>query len=261
MTPSNGPGLIRGIEQTFSLAWRAIVQLRRNPWELGDYSFQPILFLLLFVYIFGGAIAGSIADALTYMLPGIVVMNMMFVTVYVGHGLNTDLTGGYFDRLRALPVARWAPLAGRILADLVKQGWSIMLLMGLGWLMGFRMDNPIWCLAGMVILVLIFALAFSWVSVLVGVVSRDPEHVQLFGFTALFPITFVSNVFVPVETLPPWLQGVVMANPVSVLTDACRGLLLGGPWLGQALITLVWAVALIAVFAPLSLWALRRRLK
>ncbi len=257
----SGTGLIDGLRQTGSLAWRAIVQLKRNPWELGDYSFQPVLFLLLFVYIFGGAIAGSTDAYLTFMLPGIVVMNMMFVTVYVGHGLNTDLTSGYFDRLRALPVARWAPLAGRITADLVKQGWSIVLLLGLGWLMGFRMDNPIWGLAGMVLLVLIFALAFSWVSVLVGVVARDPEHVQLFGFTALFPITFVSNVFVPVETVPDWLQGVIMANPVSVLTDACRGLLLGGPWLGSALITLVWAAAITAVFAPLSVWALKRRLK
>lgn len=257
----SGIGLIDGLRQTGSLAWRAIVQLKRNPWELGDYSFQPVLFLLLFVYIFGGAIAGSTDAYLTFMLPGIVVMNMMFVTVYVGHGLNTDLTSGYFDRLRALPVARWAPLAGRITADLVKQGWSIVLLLGLGWLMGFRMDNPIWGLAGMVVLVLIFALAFSWVSVLVGVVARDPEHVQLFGFTALFPITFVSNVFVPVETVPEWLQGVVMANPVSVLTDACRGLLLGGPWLGSALITLLWAAAITAVFAPLSVWALKRRLR
>lgn len=257
----NGTSLIDGLRQTGSLAWRAIVQLKRNPWELGDYSFQPVLFLLLFVYIFGGAIAGSTDAYLTFMLPGIVVMNMMFVTVYVGHGLNTDLTSGYFDRLRALPIARWAPLAGRITADLVKQGWSIVLLLGLGWLMGFRMDNPIWGLAGMVMLVLIFALAFSWVSVLVGVVARDPEHVQLFGFTALFPVTFVSNVFVPVETVPEWLQGVVLANPVSVLTDACRGLLLGGPWLGSALITLVWAAAITAVFAPLSVWALKRRLK
>ncbi len=253
--------MIRGLEQTFSLAWRSIVQLRRNPWELGDYSFQPILFLLLFVYVFGGAIAGSTDDYLTYMLPGIVVMNMMFVTVYVGHGLNTDLTSGYFDRLRAMPVARWAPLAGRITADLVKQAWSIVLLMGLGWLMGFRMEAPIWGLAGMVVLVLVFALAFSWVSVLVGVMARDPEHVHLFGFTALFPVTFVSNVFVPVETVPGWLQPVIMANPVSVLSDASRGLLLGGPWLAQAGITLAWALGIIAVFAPLSLRALRRRLK
>ena len=261
MTRSTNSGFIRGMGQTFSLAWRSIVQLRRNPWELGDYSFQPILFLLLFVYIFGGAIAGSTDEYLTYMLPGIVVMNMMFVTVYVGHGLNTDLTGGYFDRLRAMPVARWAPLAGRITADLVKQAWSIVLLLGLGWLLGFRMENDPWGLAVMVVLVLVFALAFSWVSVLVGVIARDPEHVQLFGFTALFPVTFVSNVFVPVETLPGWLQGVVMANPVSVLADACRGLLLGGPWLVEAMIILAWAVAITAVFAPLSLRALRRRLK
>ncbi len=258
MRPS--PALSQALDQTFSLAWRSLVQLRRNPWELGDYSFQPVLFLLLFVYIFGGAIAGSTDEYLTFMLPGIVVMNMMFVTVYIGHGLNTDLTRGYFDRLRAMPVARWAPLAGRILADLVKQGWSIVLLLGLGFLLGFRLETSIAGLFAMSALVLVFALAFSWLMILVGILARDPEHVQIFGFTALFPVTFVSNVFVPVDTLPHWLQGVVSANPVSVLTDACRGLLLGGPVLSPVLVSLAWSLAFVAVFLPLSLAALRRRL-
>lgn len=258
---SAGPGLARGLEQTLSLAWRSLVQLKRNPWELGDYSFQPILFLLLFMWVFGGAIAGSTSEYLTFMLPGIIVMNMMFVTVYVGHGLNTDLTKGYFDRLRAMPVARWAPLAGRITSDLVKQGWSIFLLLSLGLILGFRIETSLFGLAGMVVLLLFFALSFSWVSVLVGVLARDPEHVQLFGFTALFPITFVSNVFVPVETMPDWLQVVVNLNPVSILTDASRGLLVEGPVLAPVLMSVAWGAGIIAVFAPLSLWALRRRLE
>ncbi len=257
---ASSPGLARSLDQTFSLAWRSLVQLRRNPWELGDYSFQPVLFLLLFVYIFGGAIAGSTDEYLTFMLPGIVVMNMMFVTVYIGHGLNTDLTRGYFDRLRAMPVARWAPLAGRILADLVKQAWSIVLLLGLGFLLGFRLETSVFGLLAMCVLVLVFALAFSWVMILVGILARDPEHVQIFGFTALFPVTFVSNVFVPIETLPVWLQGIVSANPVSVLTDACRGLLLGGPVWSPILISLIWSLAFAALFIPLSLMALRKRL-
>ncbi len=259
-TPRPRVSLAAGLQQTLTLAWRTLLQIRHNPWELGDFSIQPILFLLLFLYVFGGAIAGSTEEYLRFMLPGIIVMNMMFVTVYVGHGLNTDLTKGVFDRLRALPIARWAPLAGRIVADLVKQGWSILLLMGVGFLLGFRLETSLGGLLLMSLLVLMMALAVSWIMVLVGVIARDPEHVQLFGFTALFPVTFVSNVFVPAETLPNWLQVLVALNPVSSLTDASRGLLTGGPVLEHALWSMVWAAALIAVFAPLSLYALNRRL-
>jgi oleandomycin transport system permease protein len=253
--------LAQGIQQTLTLAWRTLVQIRHNPWELGDFSIQPILFLLLFLYVFGGAIAGSASDYLNFMLPGIIVMNMIFVTVYVGHGLNGDLTKGVFDRLRSLPIARWSPLAGRITADLVKQAWSIFLLLSVGFLLGFRLGAPVFGLLGLVALLLSFALAFSWVMVWVGVISRDPEHVQIFGFTALFPITFVSNVFVPTETMPGWLQAFVAVNPVSILADASRGLLVGGPVLEPVMHSLLWAAAITAVFAPLALWSLDRRLR
>jgi len=253
-------GLLQGLSQTRTLAWRSLLQIRHNPWELGDFSIQPVLFLLLFMFVFGGAIAGSPQDYLRFILPGVIVMNMVFVTTYVGHGLNTDLTKGVFDRLRALPIARWAPLAGRIVADLVKQAWSIVLLLAVGFLLGFRLGTPLIGLLGMTVLVLLVALAMSWVMVLVGVLARDPEHVQLFGFTALFPVTFISNVFVPIETIPGWLQGAVAANPVSLLADASRGLLVGGPVLQPALWSLAWALVITVVFAPLSVWALNRRL-
>ena len=200
------------------------MQIRHNPYELLDISLQPIMFVVLFTYVFGGAIAGSTGAYLTFALPGIIVMNMIFLTMYVGMGLNTDLTKGVFDRLRSLPIARWAPLAGRISADLVKQAWSIVLLLVVGFILGFRLGTNMWGLLGATALLLLFALAFSWISVLVGVVAKDPEKVQVFGFTALFPITFVSNVFVQTETMPGWLQPVVKANPVSILADAARGL-------------------------------------
>jgi oleandomycin transport system permease protein len=248
-----------GLRQTRTLAWRTLVQIRHNPWELGDFSFQPILFLLLFTYIFGGAIAGSTGKYLTFALPGIIVMNMIFVTMYVGLGLNTDLTKGVFDRLRSLPLARWAPLAGRITADLVKQAWSIALLLGFGMILGFRIGTNVGGVLAAVALILFFALAFSWVSVLVGVLAKDPEKVQLFGFTALFPVTFVSNVFVPEATMPGWIQAVVKANPVTVLSDAARGLMIGGPVARPVLYTLLWGLAIIAVFAPLSVWRFKRR--
>ncbi|MFI7062438.1 ABC transporter permease [Kribbella sp. NPDC050124] len=250
---------VQGLRQSATLAWRTIVQIRHNPWELGDFSFQPILFLVLFTYIFGGAISGSTADYLTITLPGIIVMNMFFVTMYVGTGLNTDLTKGVFDRLRSLPIARWAPLAGRITADLVKHAWSVFLLLAVGYLMGFRIQTSVLELFAMVGLVLVFALAFSWISVLVGVLARDPEHVQLFGFTVLFPITFVSNVFVPTETMPGWMQPIVEANPVTILSDAARGLLVGGPVAEPVALSLLWAGGIMLVFAPISVLALRRK--
>lgn len=255
--PRVGP--VEGLRQMFTLAWRTLVQIRHNPWELGDFSFQPIMFVLLFTYVFGGALEGSTGAYLTFALPGIIVMNMLFVTMYVGLGLNTDLTKGVFDRLRALPIARWAPLAGRITADLVKQAWSIALLLVVGFILGFRLGTNVGGLLAAVALILAFALSFSWVSVLVGVLAKDPEKVQIFGFTALFPVTFVSNVFVRPETMPGWLQPVVRVNPVSVLSDAVRGLLVGGPVAGPVVSTLLWTVGFAVVFVPLSMWAFRRR--
>ncbi|WP_018139333.1 MULTISPECIES: ABC transporter permease [unclassified Thioalkalivibrio] len=251
---------MKALDQTLALAWRSLVQVRRNPWELGDYSIQPILFLVLFLYVFGGAVAGSTEAYLPFVLPGVIAMNMLFVTVYVGHGLNTDLTRGVFDRFRALPIPRWAPLAGRILADLLKQALCIALLLIVGVLLGFRVETSVWEVLAMVALVLVFASAASWIMVLVGVLSRDPEHVQLFGFTALFPVTFVSTAFVPLDTMPTVLQPFVQANPVSLLADASRALLSGGDALEPALWTLVWAAAIAVIFAPLSVWALNRRL-
>ncbi|MGH8867354.1 MAG: ABC transporter permease [Actinomycetes bacterium] len=248
-----------GLRQTVTLAWRTIVQVRHNPFEMLDFTIQPIMFVLLFTYVFGGAIAGSTGEYLTFALPGIIVMNGLFVTLYVGMGLNLDVTKGVFDRLRSLPIARWAPLAGRISADLLKQTWSYVLLLGVGYALGFRVETNLLSVLGAVALLLTFVLAFSWVAVLVGMVASGPEQVQVFGFTALFPITFVSNVFAPADTMPGWLQAFVEVNPVTNLADATRGLLVGGPVTEPALTTLAWAAGIAVVFAPLAVRALRRR--
>ncbi|MDT0343482.1 ABC transporter permease [Streptomyces litchfieldiae] len=253
-------GIAQGVRQSMTLAWRTLVQVRHNPYELSDFSIQPIMFVLLFTYVFGGAIAGSVDAYLTFMLPGMIVMNMLFVTLYVGQGLNTDVNKGVFDRLRSLPIARWAPLAGRIAADQVKQAWSIVLVLAVGMILGFRLGSPgIPGMIGAGALLLVFALAFSWVAVLVGLLAKDAERVQIFGFTTLFPVTFVSNVFVRSDTMPDWLQPVVDANPVSVLADACRGLMLGGAVADPVWKSLAWAAAIAAVFAPLSVRTFKRK--
>jgi ABC-type multidrug transport system permease subunit len=145
------------------------------------------------------------------------------------------------------------------MADQVKQAWSIFLLLAVGMILGFRIGTNLVSLIGAVLLMLVFALAFSWVSVLVGMLAKDPEHVQLFGFTVLFPLTFVSNVFVPAETMPSWLQTFVEVNPISILADACRGLMLTGAEATPIIQSLAWAMAIAAVFAPLSVWAFKRR--
>ncbi|MEV6306854.1 ABC transporter permease [Actinoplanes sp. NPDC051861] len=247
------------LRNTGTLAWRTLVQLKHNPFELMDFSFQPVIFLLLFTYVFGGAIAGSPSDYLVFGLAGIIVQNMLFSTLNTGVGLNTDISKGVFDRLRAMPISRWAPLSGRIVADLIKQAWAIVLLLGVGALLGFRITTGPLEVAAMFGLLLLFAFATAWLPVLVAMVAASPEKVQLFGFLLVFPLTFASSAFAPTETMPGWLQAFVKINPVSILSDAVRGLLNGGPVAGPVTQSLIWAAVLLGVFAPLSVRAFRRR--
>ncbi|MFK3980108.1 ABC transporter permease [Micromonospora sp. NPDC050397] len=259
LAPTRRVGPVAGLRHTLTLAWRSLVQIRHNPLELLDLSVQPLMFVLLFTYVFGGAISGSPGEYLRFALAGIVVQNALFATMSTGFGLNVDLTKGVFDRLRALPIARWAPLAGRILADTVKQVWSMALLVGVGLVLGFRLGNGALGLLGAFLLLLFFSLAASWISVLVGVLAREPEKVQIFGFVVIFPLSFTSNAFVPTDTMPGWLQAWVEVNPVTVLADAVRGLLVGGPVAGPVWQSVLWGLVLTAVFAPLSLRAFKRR--
>jgi oleandomycin transport system permease protein len=217
------------------------------------------MFVLLFTYVFGGALAGSPGDYLRFALPGIIVQNALFATMTTGFGLNADLTRGVFDRLRSLPIARSAPLAGRIVADTAKQAWSMALLLGVGMVLGFRVHGgPLGLLAALALL-LAFTLAFSWLAVLVGVLVDEPDKVQIFGFTVIFPLTFTSDAFVRMDTMPGWMQAWVKVNPVTMLADGTRGLLVGGPVAGPAGKALLWAAVFAAVFAPLAVRAFKRR--
>jgi oleandomycin transport system permease protein len=249
---------IDGLRHTLTLTWRVLVQLKHNPMELTDISFQPIMFVLLFTYVFGGQMAGSPQEYVQYMLAGIMVQNALFATLNTGMGLNVDITKGVFDRLRSLPIAQSAPLASRILSDSVKQAWSIVLILSVGMLIGFRPTTALGVVEAFA-LVLIFTLAFAWVAVLIGLIASEPEKVMIFGFTTVFPLSFTSTAFVKVETMPGWLQAWVKINPVSNLADATRGMLVGGPILSPAVKSLLWAAAIMAVAAPLAVRVLRRR--
>jgi ABC transporter DrrB family efflux protein len=259
--PGGGAGVraLAALRQTFSLSWRTLVQVKHNPAELIDFSVQPVMFLLLFTYVFGGAIGGSPHAYLLFALPGIIVQNSLFTTLNTATGLSTDLEKGFFDRLRSLPIARFAPLAGRIVADLAKQAWALVMLLAIGAVLGFRIGtSPLGVLAAFG-LVLVCTLAFSWALVLVGMLAASPEKVQIFGFVVLFPVSFTSDAFVRTASMPGWLQAWSKANPVSLIADAVRGLMVSGPAARPAVESLLWAAAFTAVFAPLAVRAFRRR--
>jgi len=245
---------------TMTLAWRSLVSVKHNPFELLDLSIQPIMFVLLFTYVFGGAISGNPGNYLQFALPGIVVQTVLFATLTTGVGLSTDLTKGVYDRLQSLPIARWTPLAGRILADTAKQVWAITLLFGVGMIIGYRFHGGPPQVIGAYLLLLIFSIAVSWTAVLIGVMVDTPEKVQIFGFVVVFPLTFCSNAFVPVQTMPGWLQAWIKVNPVTILADAVRSLVDGAPSYSNIGLSLLWAVGITVVFAPLAVARFRRRI-
>jgi oleandomycin transport system permease protein len=249
---------LAGVRQSLSLAWRGLVQIRHNPMELGDLSFQPIMFVLLFSYLFGGAVMGDPTKYLQFMLPGIIVQSGLMATMNSGMGLSTDLHKGFFDRLQSLPIARWSPLAGRVLSDVAKQAWSITILLATGYAIGFRAHSVAGVL-GTYALMLTFSLLASWFAVFCGTIANEPEKVMMYGFTAIFPLSFLSNAYVPVATLPGWLQAFVKVNPVTFIGDALRGLLSGGPVLENALWGLLGGLVIALIFAPLALLKFKRR--
>ncbi|HXJ63291.1 MAG TPA: ABC transporter permease [Actinomycetota bacterium] len=258
-TPTTRVAPRQAVRNALTVAWRNLAAIRHNPLELLDVSVQPIMFVLLFAFVFGGAMAGSPQAYLEYGLAGIIVQNALFMSLYTAMGVNTDLGKGVFDRFRSLPIARSAPLAGRIAADVVRQVWGIAVLLGVGMLIGFRVTTGLPEVLLATGLVVLFVIAFSWFPLLIGIKVDSPEKVQMFGFVLVFPLTFASGAFVQVDTMPGWLQGFVRVNPVTQLSDAVRALLTGGAWGEPALISLLWAVGFAAVFAPLAIRALRRR--
>lgn len=247
------------IRQSLSLAARSIAKIRKNPETLIDVTIQPIIFLVMFVYLFGGAIQGGTTEYLQFLLPGLMVQNAAFASLGIGMALNTDITKGVFDRFRAMPIARSAPLVGAVLGDVVRYLVALSVLLVTATIMGFRVQTDGLSVVLVFALMILFGLCLCWVSVLVGMLVKSPNAVPGTLIGILFPLTFGSNVFVEPSTMPGWLRGWVEINPVSHLTDAARGLLLGGEWASNALWAFLWALAIAAVFFPLALRAYLRR--
>jgi oleandomycin transport system permease protein len=258
--PARRLGARGGMRNTFTLTWRSVLKIRTNAEDVLGLSLNPIMFLLLFTYVFGGAIAhGSTHRYLQFELPGILVLTVVFATLGTGLMLNQDIANGVFDRFRSLPIARWAPLAGAVLGDMVRYMIAVAITLGFGMILGFRITaSPLAAAAGC-LLVLAFALAMCWISALIGMMVKTPQGVQWFGSLLYFPLTFGSNVLVPAQTMPGWLQAFVKVNPMTYLTQAARGLLTGGPVATPAVRSLLWALGLFVVFAPLAVRSYRRR--
>ena len=250
---------VTGLRNTFTLTWRSVLKIRTNMEDLIGLSLQPIMFLLLFTYVFGGAISGGTHSYLQFELPGLLVMTVVFATMGTGLMLNQDIAGGVFDRFRSLPIARWAPLAGAVLGDMVRYLISVAITLGFGMILGFRVGTGVLPALAATALLLTFALAMCWVSALIGMLVKTPQGVQMYGFLAMFPLVFGSNLLVPSQTMPGWLQAFVRANPMTYLTSAERGLLTGGPAATPAVRSLLWALGIFVIFAPLAVRAYRRR--
>ena len=247
------------LDVSLAFAWRSLLKLKHVPEQLGDVIGIPILFTLLFTYLFGGALAGSTGDYLQFLLPGTLALAVVFVTVYTGVTLNRDLATGAFDRFRSMPVWRPAPIVGGLLGDAGRYLVAAGLVIGLGFVMGFHAHGGPVGIVAAVGLVLVFAFALSWVWTTLGLVLRTPNAVMSIGFVILFPLTFMSNVFVAPDTMPSWLQTFADVNPMSHLATAERGLMQGTVTAGQVLWVLGASAVLTALFAPVTTRLYRNR--
>jgi len=251
------PSRASAVSASLTFGWRGMLKVKHVPEQLLDVTITPVMFVLLFTYLFGGAIAGSTGDYLDYILPGILVMSVLFTTVYSGVTLCTDMTKGVVDRFRSLPIWRPAPLVGALLGDSVRYLIAGTVIIALGLALGFRPEAGVGGVVAALALVVVFAFGLSWAFTTLGLLLRSPNAVMNAGFMSIFPLTFLSNVFVDPETLPAGLKWFVDVNPVSHLVDASRGLMAGTASAGEIVYVFVAAAVVTAIFAPLTTWLYR----
>ncbi len=253
LASSTRPDRPSGLTTSLTFGWRALLKIKHVPEQLFDVTVFPVMITLLFTYLFGGAIAGSVDDYIQFLLPGILVQGVIMITMYTGVTLNTDIQKGVFDRFRSLPIWRPSALVGMLLGDAVRFTIASVVIVALGLLIGFRPEGgALGVLAG-VALLLLFAFAFGWIWTFLALVLRTPNAVMGVSMMVITPLTFGSNIFVDPSTMPGWLQAFVEVNPISDLVTGVRGLMNGTPVGDHVVVTLVWALALVAVFGPLTM--------
>ncbi|WP_205698011.1 ABC transporter permease [Conexibacter sp. SYSU D00693] len=247
----------RVVSDTLVLTERNLLRLPRAPDLLVAFTLQPIMFVLLFVYVFGGAINTPGFDYVDFLIPGIIVQNISFGGFVTAIGLVEDMNRGLIDRFRSLPMSRWAVLAGRTIADVVTNLVGIVILLATALIIGFSFDANVVEVVGGIGLLLLFGYAFSWVFAYIGLVVNTPEAANSFGFMAIFPLTFISSAFVPVDSMPAGLEWFAEINPFTVVVDAMRTLWVGADG-GSVLGAIAWSVAITAIFAPLAVAKYRK---
>jgi ABC-2 type transport system permease protein len=248
------------VVQTLSMAWRALKKMRRNPEQFFDVTIQPLLFTAMFAYVFGGAISGNVKSYLPLMIPGIVAQTVLTTCMATGVQLREDMEKGVFDRFKSLPIARIAPLAGPMAADLVRYLIAATLTFVMGLIIGYRPGGGLLGVLGAIVLAVFTGWAIAWIFTFIGTKARSAQSVQGFSMMILFPLTFLSNAFVPTRTLPSGLETFVNINPVSHLVSATRDLANNAVISGQVGWTLLAGVIVIAIFAPLSVRSYKRHL-
>jgi ABC transporter DrrB family efflux protein len=246
------------VSDTIVLAKRNLLRIPRQPDLLIAYTIQPVIFIVLFVYVFGGAINTPGFDYVDFLMPGIITQSIAFGGFVTAIGLNEDLRKGLIDRFRSLPMARSAVLAGRTLADVALNSFSLVVMIAVGYVVGFNFDSPVYEVAGGIALLLLFGYGFSWFFALMGMVAGSPESAQSIGFLAIFPLTFASSAFVPTDSMPSWLEAFAEINPITIIVNAIRALWLDAPAGDYVWGALAWTVGMIVVFAPLAVRAYRR---
>ena len=241
-----------------TLAWRALLKIKHVPFQLFDVTVTPIMFTLLFTFIFGGALAGSPREYVQYLLPGVLVQTVLFITVYTGVGLNSDIHKGLYDRFRSLPMWQPAPLLGALAGDVLRYSMASAVILAVGFILGFRPQGGATGVLLAVALLLVFSFALSWLWIIAGMLVRTPESVMTTSFLFLMPLTFASDIFVDLSTMPGWLQVFVGHNPVTYLANASRNLMHGRPAGADVLWALVASAFIVALAAPIAMRLYRK---
>jgi ABC-2 type transport system permease protein len=239
--------------------WRAILKFRHVPEQLFDLVMTPIMFTLLFTFVFGGALAGSPSQYLQFFLPGILVQTVVFNAVYSGMGLSTDLGKGLFDRFRSLPIWSLAPFAGLMVGDVIRHLIAAVIILFIGLILGYRPEAGLVGVIGSLLLLLVIGFGTGWIFIVLGLLIRTPMTVMTIGFSFLFPLVFGSNIMVEPATMPGWLRVFVEINPVSLMATAIRALMAGIATLNQIALALVAPVLMTVLLAPITLWLYRRQ--
>lgn len=257
LTPMQRPPRPSGWSTSLTFGWRSLLKIRHLPEQLFDVTGFPVIMTVMFTYLFGGALAGSPQEYLDYLLPGILSMTVVMITWYTAVAVNTDISSGIFDRFRTLPMWRPSPMVGYLLGDLVRYLIGSAVIIAVGMIMGFRPASFVGTLVG-VGLIMVFSFAMSWVWTLFGLLLRSDKAVIAASQLVLFPLTFLSNVFVQPETMPRWLEAAVEANPITHLVAAVRSSMAGEWRMDEIMWVLVASVVMTAVLGPATMWLYNR---